>query len=553
MKPTNIEEVLSMRGIYTKGKRVINCPLGTHQDKNASFDISNGLAHCHSCGWAGDYIKLYARFEGLENGEAFKLLEQSKVSVPTGKVYEKIPKSPEKNESMIARFVDLKKNEWSQEALFYLQMRGIEFPKVKNLIAHEGEMIYAPLKNQDGEVVGIQSRSISSKIFKIEKGSQSGIFWKNDNSSKKELFVVEGLFDWLSVRQETQDVLGFVSATAYIETANIVEQYENIYWLGDTDSAGEVLRKKFFDQFKHKNIFYRKQTNEKQDVNDLVAFEIESNNIIDGLKALCVLSNNGQTAKSISPDIYTWGVEKLNKLFHTPKKGKFTLLLADENAGKSTFCNFIGRRNAALGHNVYYLSLESTEEEVYTSIAYSYAGITPEQYNTNKHLTHPVFMKKMQSLKEDKSINIIGRKIDSMLNIDELCATIESLEHVDMLFIDNLSAISREGKNDNVEMKNIIQKISNLATKLNTAIILVHHYKKRQSKESSRWRDLHESSGSGEIIKFAPQILQIARNREPASEEESAEFFVKEAKNRVAGKTEETIIYFRKGDFYNIF
>lgn len=63
---TDCIDILSRYGIHAKDGINISCPLGTHADKNPSFNIyANGeKAKCHSCGFSGDALDLEAAMSG---------------------------------------------------------------------------------------------------------------------------------------------------------------------------------------------------------------------------------------------------------------------------------------------------------------------------------------------------------------------------------------------------------------------------------------------------------------------------------------------------------
>jgi hypothetical protein len=73
---TNCLDVLSSQGIPAKVGTNISCPLGTHEDKNPSFNIyaDGEKVKCHSCGFSGDALDLQQILTGQTRKEAMNAL-----------------------------------------------------------------------------------------------------------------------------------------------------------------------------------------------------------------------------------------------------------------------------------------------------------------------------------------------------------------------------------------------------------------------------------------------------------------------------------------------
>lgn len=264
------------------------------------------------------------------------------------------------------------------------------------------------------------------------------------------------------------------------------------------------------------------------------------------------------TAKaSNETNSFTWGIDCVDETTKTLKRGKLAVMVADENQGKSTFCFFLARKNyERYGHKVIYFNLEQTKEEVYHDDAIGYAGITKIEERDEKHLTSDAYKKRIKYLEEQKYVEIIGRRAEDVMPIDDIIKRVNEIGELDLLILDNLTCIGlKDGHyNENEATKEIIQKLIGLAQKVNIPILLVHHYRKRgQSKQKSIFRDIHELSGSRVIATLASIVIQVARNFTFDDPETKSEFWIKEGKVRGGGSRDETCIYFHKGDFYKNF
>jgi len=255
---------------------------------------------------------------------------------------------------------------------------------------------------------------------------------------------------------------------------------------------------------------------------------------------------------SICKDSYTWGIDCIDEKITTPKKGKVIIMVSDENQGKSTFSYFLARKNyEKYNHNVVYFNLEQTKEEVINDMAIQYCGATKLEVRDNKHLEMRLYNKKVKELQEQKNIVFIGRKAENVTTMAEIKERIEDMP-IDYLLLDNLTCISGVGANRNEEMKNIILELISLAQKRNIPILLIHHYRKKNGKTIGIYRDIHEMEGSGTLKNLAPIIIQVARNPEPETKEEEAEFYIREGKLRGGARKESVCVKHDKGDFFKI-
>lgn len=259
-------------------------------------------------------------------------------------------------------------------------------------------------------------------------------------------------------------------------------------------------------------------------------------------------------AKSKSINSYTWGLDEIDEKITTPKKGVVTVLVADENAGKSTFCYFLARKNKQkYGHEVVYFNLEQPKSEVINGMAIQYSGLSKIQVRDEKHLTNSLYLKRKKELEDQEDIVFIGRRSNEITTIEMIRDEVMKLENIDYLIIDNLTCVSlKEKKSEAEEVKEIIQILIGLAEKMNIPIVLVHHYRKRQNNKSTQiFRDVHDMSGTRVIKDLVPLVIQVARGTDEDGDG-NKNFHIREGKLRNGDKKEMITVVHDKGEFYPV-
>lgn len=111
------------------------------------------------------------------------------------------------------------------------------------------------------------------------------------------------------------------------------------------------------------------------------------------------------------------------------------------------------------------------------------------------------------NLSIDTMINTaIGRK-----NIDEAVAEYKP----DMVFFDTMISFMADGKDENsqVDMADCLRGLGSVASKYNTAMILLHHFRKRKSSAEGE-RSMDEVIGSSAFTRLASLVIGIERKRE---------------------------------------
>lgn len=136
--------------------------------------------------------------------------------------------------------------ELSQIQIDYLASRSVDYEKVKKYVRNNIWYVCCPVSGVSGtsiEMISLQSRDIHTKKFIIEKGTPSKwCFISAIDKSKKYIYVVEGMFDFLTLAQYTDNVIGMKSAS---DGADVVKEFAKKWYLPilipDNDEAGKTM------------------------------------------------------------------------------------------------------------------------------------------------------------------------------------------------------------------------------------------------------------------------------------------------------------------------
>ncbi|QEK12344.1 DNA primase [Crassaminicella thermophila] len=277
------------------------CPF--HNEKTPSFMVSNEkqLYHCFGCGESGDVINFVMKIENLDFIDAVRLMAEW-----VGINYDEISTSKQENEEIYRKnklyginreaalfyYRNLLKKE--NNGLKYLLKRGLTIQTIKKFglgyakdhweslnsyllsKGYDQKLIYRaglvserknkdgyydrfrnrvmfPIINTTGKVIGFGGRIIGDNNPKYINSPETPIFNKGNNlfglnlaknevSNKKQIIVVEGYMDVISLYQN-----GIKNVTASLGTAltknqaNLLKRYaDEIVIAYDSDTAGQA-------------------------------------------------------------------------------------------------------------------------------------------------------------------------------------------------------------------------------------------------------------------------------------------------------------------------
>jgi len=149
--------------------------------------------------------------------------------------------------------------EANKDQIFYLETRGISYEKVKHLVRDYGGAI-ACLIHKAGEPIGLNARKLSwekSQRFLSKKWyGAPGLYMTSDlDSDNENLIVVEGMMDFLTVAQYTNNVVGLKNCDSWLDDLIDLWSRFNIILCNDCDEAGyKTLEKMPIAKYKHFDI-----------------------------------------------------------------------------------------------------------------------------------------------------------------------------------------------------------------------------------------------------------------------------------------------------------
>ena len=248
---------------------------------------------------------------------------------------------------------------------------------------------------------------------------------------------------------------------------------------------------------------------------------------------------------------YTWGTTKMNHGMAVIKPHHYTVLVGQQGDGKTTFCFFQGRANAKLGHKVLFLSLEMDTNELISDIARRFAGITIEEEFNNSipQRKQDAFKRKHDEVKNLENFKLQGVNRGDGIFWADIQKIIEQ-EQPDLVYVDNLNAISKKpNQTENDKQAEVSQSIMSFTNEKQIPVVLLHHYRKKSTGESSKMRSMDAVEGSSRITKDADLVVHIIRNtEEEATELEKRETKVWLEKARGYSPAMKTL-YFDRGDY----
>jgi len=249
--------------------------------------------------------------------------------------------------------------------------------------------------------------------------------------------------------------------------------------------------------------------------------------------------------------VFTWGTPQLDQSL-TPITGEQSnLLTGNTSAGKTTFAFDVAWKNAQLGHRVLYLSLEMSRKEIESRLARSFAGITKGEWRDRSKISEfkrLQFKNRVDELKKLNTLFLSGMPDGIQANTENIFKLIKGIQP-DLVFIDNFDLIQkRQGVSNYEEENRISAELKNFPAKNQIPLIILHHRGKAKNANIDGVR------GSGKITHDRYTALRCEREyNHDWTEEQNAQFYLVEEKDRDFGHGKKVMVYFKKGSFYDSF
>jgi hypothetical protein len=365
--------------------------------------------------------------------------------------------------------------------------------------------------------------------------------WNIDTEDKK-IYVVEWMFDFLTLRQYKKNVIWLKSINDWLEVVrNFYKKWYEIVLIPDNDKVWLTLLEKLKDiRFKYFDLWIY----QVKDINDFIIewwYWKEVFEIIDWEKKLY---SNDEIFNKNKP--FTWGTHKSDNKLSPIEKNHFIIFWGKQWQWKTTFTFDMAQKNANLWHKILYLSLEMDTDKIKTNIARAYAWISKDEWR-NKNITETkikAYLKKKEDIEKIENLKLYWfttGKNATLENIEKIILE----ESPDLCFIDNFDLIQVTWNLQSLEKSEKVSKFFLNFTNNNLIpCLILHHIKKW-------WNWIDWLRGSWKISDDADLIIFGSRHQNETDDWFSKMFILKEEKSRDWGTYETHTTYFHQWSFYD--
>ena len=254
---------------------------------------------------------------------------------------------------------------------------------------------------------------------------------------------------------------------------------------------------------------------------------------------------------------YTWGTKGLDRKIWPMKPDHYTVLAGESSGGKTAYAFFMAAKNAQMGHNVLFLTLEMNTEEIKERLARERACITIDEYRLEEYplSKQEVYDETLRELNATPHLFLHGFPYDAKRDIETILAVVDAKakrDGISMVIIDNLDKIERTHKKDSSfeRAEHVSAQILKFTQDRRIPILLVHHYNQKAGKAK---RGLESLRGSTKIGHDAYTVLDIDRDFEAKTPYDKARSVITAFKNRAKGERSTATMFFDKGEFKDQF
>ena len=429
---------------------------------------------------------------------------------------------------------------WEKQ-IEYLKSRWIDYEKVKDVVKTYTNWISCMIFNEKGKAISINTRSIENKQFRILPWTQSKwvYMWSIDKNNKK-IYVVEWMFDFLTLRQYTQNVIWLKSINDWIDVIRefYIKWYE-ITIIPDNDEVWKTLLDKIQDI---KYSWFNLWNYDVKDINDFLTESwfwkwiieiIEEEKVKWWYQEEFEIVNYSDTLqdwidelKNTNPNTAIhWGYQELDNKIWYILPWQLILVWWTTWTWKSTFVWEIAKNISKVWNKVLKFTLEDRLEDNKKRDLYNEIN-KQRRINWEKRLPYNDFM--INDIKQDISKEIViatnilkkeNKNIYEVKRQNEKQIDIENLElvikkWVDMwcklIVLDHLQEfkIDWNKERQDLRIEEMMYKIKNLTRKYRIAIILIAHFKK-----VSWTPDENSFKDSIAITQVANKVLILHRDK----------------------------------------
>jgi KaiC/GvpD/RAD55 family RecA-like ATPase len=235
-----------------------------------------------------------------------------------------------------------------------------------------------------------------------------------------------------------------------------------------------------------------------------------------------------------------WNTPGLTNSFPVIKAYSYVVIAGPTKSGKSTVAFDLAVKNAQLGKNIIYYTLEMTREQLIDNISRTAAKITPQEervlLRTGKYPEdkEKPFRAKKESILALDTLICLGKEHADDTTIVSILDNVLEFPDTDLLVIDNLDKIDAVGRQDDItRQKYISNMLVYFTNEYHIPVILVHHLRKEGGeKDSKLFRGIDSLSGSSKISHDADMTLFVARERDMDGEYTDSDTWIRVMETR---------------------
>lgn len=257
----------------------VTCPFHKDgQEKKPSFgiNINNGKCHCFTCNWSGDLATMISQLQGYDDGgkKGLNWLQRKYSSVEIENrpdIFTDI-RSLKKEAHNIITEEQLDKYRYIHP---YMYERGLTDDIIERFdIGYDkvNKCITFPIKDLNGDVIFIATRSVNGKFFTLPQGRKKPVYCADiiKKGLYSEVYVTESFLNCLTCWKYGKPAVALIGTGNKYQADILNSLPVRSYILAlDPDKAGQKGCERMKKYLKNKIVKTLEYTNDTQDINDL--------------------------------------------------------------------------------------------------------------------------------------------------------------------------------------------------------------------------------------------------------------------------------------------
>ena len=403
-------------------------------------------------------------------------------------------------------------------------------------VDNSGRIVF-PYHDATQTLIGYKTVKANSKDFRWGCKAGTGMFGVKAAHSKYRLFITEGEFDAMALKDLTGDCAVSISCGAkslikeYRALLPFIESFEDVFICIDNDEQGKLAAKSLKEsgivdltKVHFVDVPESIEGEPCKDVNDVLQaarkhdFASAKRRFMDAVYASKntvpeTIYDSGALADEVIADILgeneteeiSTGIDALDAALGGWRMGEMTTILAPTSIGKSTFSRAIVASLVNRGHKCLLFSLEETPKVATRKIIELVKGEEIHHAQTREE--------KVRLAKEVTDLLVVHNQ-NGQLSPEAMAKDIDfgvRGKDVSFVLIDNLTRAIDHSEPYNSTNK-FLDKLTEVTTRLNIHSFCVSHTKR--TNDSTAAPTIQEARGSGLIEALSSNIISLGRKRE---------------------------------------